>query len=339
MKKILILFSILIVSLSGCVPNSPEQTSKDFEYFFFDTPISIKILYTEAENYDFEKIDKDMQTLIKDIETKYSWQKDGMMRQVNTGKPTEVDDTFLKLYDVGNEYCQKTNGSYNPLSGELTKLWSIGDKNYFPTEEEINAVIKPLDCNRLAIDGKQVTIPPNTMLDFGSLNKGYASQKVSEYLKSQNIKSAIINMGGNVQLVGKKYDETDYIVGIRNPELNNLDGDSILTVPVSDSAVVTSGLYERYFEKDGKIYHHILDAKTGYPTDNSLVSVTIITPDGLNADLLSTNCFILGLEEATKLINSMPDTEAIFVTKDKKIYMTDANQKYELKNSDYEIQK
>ena len=135
------------------------------------------------------------------------------------------------------------------------------------------------------------------------------------------MKHALINLGGNVLALGTKLDGSDYNIGIQKPF--DESGEPITSVKISDQSVVTSGIYQRYFQQDGKLYHHILDPKTGYPCENSLYSVSIITDSSLTADALSTTCFLLGYEKGMELINQLDDTDAIFITNDNEIHYSD----------------
>ena len=153
--------------------------------------------------------------------------------------------------------------------------------------------------------------------DHGGLN---LKAEIAEYLKSQNIEKAIINLGGNVFVLGEKSKDTQFKVGIQDP--NSEDGTSIANIGVINQSVVTSGIYERYLEQDGVMYHHMLDPSTGYPFENNLSSVTIISDSSIVGDGLSTTTFGLGLEKGMKLIESLDNTDAIFITKDQKIYTT-----------------
>lgn len=157
-------------------------------------------------------------------------------------------------------------------------------------------------------------------LDLGGIAKGFIADKMKAYLQSKKITSGIINLGGNVLTVGEKSDGSDYTVGIQKPF--DESGEPICTVKVKDKSVVTSGIYERYYRVDGKLYHHILDTTTGYPVNNNLYSVTIISDSSCDGDALSTTCFALGIDKAKELINSLSGVEAIFVTDDYSIITT-----------------
>ena len=174
------------------------------------------------------------------------------------------------------------------------------------------------------------------VIDLGAIAKGYVADEIIKILEENNIKSAIVNLGGNVYVHGSKNGK-DFKVGIRDPF--SQDANAYFGIyKTQDESIVTSGVYERYFIKNGVRYHHILSTSTGYPIDNELMSTTILTKNSMVADALSTTTFALGVDEGLKLIENTPGVEAIFVTKDKKVYITSGvNEKLELTNKEYEI--
>ena len=155
-------------------------------------------------------------------------------------------------------------------------------------------------------------------LDVGAVAKGYIADRLRDYLEEEGIDHAMIDLGGNIIAMGSKLDGSDYNIGIQKPFDEN--GTPITSVKLSDKSIVTSGVYQRYFEQDGKIYHHILDPATGYPCENNLYSVTIITDSSLTADALSTTCFLLGYEKGMNLINQLNNVDAVFITNDNQIH-------------------
>lgn len=157
-------------------------------------------------------------------------------------------------------------------------------------------------------------------MDLGAIAKGYAADRAIEIYKQYGVESAFVNLGGNVAVLGNKPNGDLFRVGIQNPLLQR--GQCLGAVNAANKTVVTSGDYVRYFEKDNKKYHHILDPRTGYSAESFLMSTTIVSKQSIAADALSTAIFILGLEDGIKLIDNQEDMEAIFITKDKEIYIT-----------------
>jgi len=160
----------------------------------------------------------------------------------------------------------------------------------------------------------------NTMLDVGGIAKGYVADKLKEYLVEHGVKNAIIDLGGNVLLIGSKPDNSYFNIGIAKPFAEN--SDTIAIVRTNDKSIVTSGNYQRYFYKEDKLYHHILNPQTGYPVDNELTSVTIISDKSIDGDALSTSCFVLGIEESLRLIESIDGIEVIFIDKNNTITLS-----------------
>lgn len=165
-----------------------------------------------------------------------------------------------------------------------------------------------------------VSVAEGMSLDTGAIAKGFITDRLVSVLRERKIESALLNLGGNLYLYGTKPDGSDWTIGIRDPF--GLQGDYMATVSLKDTSIVTSGIYERYFEADGKRYHHILNPKTGYPEDNELASVSIISPSSTMCDGLSTTCFLLGLGKGMELIESLENAEAIMITRDKKVYLS-----------------
>ena len=155
---------------------------------------------------------------------------------------------------------------------------------------------------------------------YGNLSKGYIADRIKDYLKKNGVKHAVIDLGGNILLLGSKTDGSKYNIGIQKPFGET--GEPITSIKVANKSVVTTGIYQRYFEADGKIYHHILDPRTGYPCENTLYSDTIITDSSLTADALSTVCYLMGYEAANDLIDQLENVDALFITNDSEIHYT-----------------
>ena len=193
------------------------------------------------------------------------------------------------------------------------------DASMIPSDEDIQSALKTVDYHAVVVDGTTVTLTdPDAKIDLGGIAKGYIADRMKDYLNENGATSGIINLGGNVLCLGTKADGSAYSIGLQRPFDEN--GSLIAAVHVTDETVVSSGVYERSFEVNGKLYHHILDTATGYPYDNGLLGVTIITDESVDGDGLSTTCFALGLKDGMALIESLSDTEAIFITDDYELH-------------------
>lgn len=238
--------------------------------------------------------------------------------------PVQANPETIELLKEALLFSQKTEGSFDPSIGPLVKAWNIGtDYAAIPSQKELQTALSLIDFHKVIINSQNNTVfleKKGMKLDLGAIAKGYAADELKKIILSHNIHQAIIDLGGNILTIGKKTSNKDWNIGIRDPQISN--GNPILTLPIQDKSVVTSGIYERYFEQEGKKYHHILDIKTGYPVENDLLSVTIITGKSIEADGLSTSVFVLGSEKGKTLLRGFPDTEAIFIFKDKHIEAT-----------------
>lgn len=230
-------------------------------------------------------------------------------------------DTFYVI-EKGLDYSKKTGGRFDITIGPLVQLWGIGTENErIPSQAEINETIKLVDYKQILLDPDKKLVKlnqSNMALDLGAIAKGYAADEVVHILRNKGIKSAVIDLGGNIFALGKKSDGSPWRVGIQDPSGNR--GSSFATVEVSDKTLVTSGPYERFFEKEGKRYHHILDPDSGYPVQKGLISSTIISENSMEADAISTAVFAMGLEEGMKFVENLEGVDAILVTENLEVY-------------------
>lgn len=225
------------------------------------------------------------------------------------GAPVEVHDETAELIRYGIAFGDLSGGVFDISIGALTDLWDIPNNNgTIPAQSQIDAALATVDYRQITVDGNTVTLGnPDAALDLGGIVKGYAADRMREYLNANGACEGFINLGGNVLTLGQKANDEPYHIGIRKPF--GEDGETITAVDVTDRSIVTSGRYERYFEKDGHIYHHILDPKNGYPYDNGLNGVTILSDSSIVGDALSTICFALGQEKGTEFLSSMPSND------------------------------
>ena len=314
----LILLCSVIIFLCGCSMTTKEPLSKTG--FYFDTVITITLYDSKDEeilNTCFEYC-KEFENLVsRTIPT-------SDISRINTasGSSVEVSDTTIDLLKKGMEYGDMTGGVFDITIAPLMELWDIkNNPGNVPSEVDITDALSHVNYKNIVIDGNTVTLTdPKAAIDLGGIAKGYMADQLKEYLLSEGVTSAIINLGGNVLTIGEKPEGTSFNIGIQKPF--DKQNATITSVQVKDSSVVTSGSYERYFKVDDTIYHHILNTETGYPCDNGLLSVTILSEKSIDGDALSTACFALGLEEGQKLIESLDDVDAIFVTADYEIIDT-----------------
>ena len=243
----------------------------------------------------------------------------------NSGKGyVKVSDDTFYVIQKGKSYGELTKGVFDISIGPLVKLWGINtDHARVPAKLEIDGKLPLINYEDVLLkeDTKEVMLKNTGMeLDLGGIAKGYAADAVAEALRANGVEHAIIDLGGNILTLGSKVNGDDWKIGIQNP--NTERGQYLATIEVVNKTIVTSGIYERYYTApDGKRYHHILDTSTGYPVDNNLASVTIVTDKSIDGDALAKS-FCMGIDKGKEFVKSQ-GAEAIFVTKDSKVYLTD----------------
>lgn len=300
----------LTLLLTGC---GASQTPISRTGFYFDTVIRITIYDAKKEDClenCFELAKKYENMLSPTIEGSDIW-------KINhsNGEPVEVSDETAMLINTALYYCEITDGRIDITIEPLNMLWDFHTGDTVPSEEAITDALRHIDYKNVLIEGNTVTLlEPKGSISLGFIAKGFIADKMKEYLISQNLNSAIIDLGGNLLAVGSKPDGTPFQFGIQKPF--DTQGTPITALSVTDKSLVSSGVYERYFYQDDVLYHHILNPANGYPVQNNLLGVTIISDSSMTGDALSTSCFVLGLEDGMKLIEATDGVEAVFITND-----------------------
>ena len=339
-KVISLLIGIfLIFSLIGCTNSKDDSKPLSKTEYFMGTVVTVTLYDNKSEKI----IDKAFEE-VKKIEQLVSINMDGTeLDEVNNNsgiKPVKVSDDTYNIIKKGLEYSSLTNGSFDITIGPLVKLWSIGlPEAKVPTLDEIKGTLKYINYKDVEINDSEKTVflkKPGMIIDLGGIAKGYTADVIAQTLKDEGVEKAIIDLGGNIYALGEKSENTLWRIGIQNPDQTR--GEIVGSINVKDKSIVTSGIYERFIEQDGVKYHHILSPESGYPYDNEIAGVTIISDKSIDGDALSTSVFSMGITKGLEFINSQPDTEAIFITKDLKIYLTEGSQEiFKLTNDDFEI--
>ena len=238
--------------------------------------------------------------------------------------PQEVSpDTYFLLKKVLG-YSELSEGAFDPTIRPLVDLWGIGtSKEHIPEKAEIEEKLKLVNYKDVVLNEKESSVmlrQRNQSLDLGGIAKGYAADEIRDIFIKNRIKSALIDLGGNIFALGKKIDGKNWRVGIQDPFRPR--GEFAGIINVTNKSVVTSGNYEKYFISEDRRFHHIIDPRTGYPSESSIISATIISDDSLEGDGLSTGIYILDVDKALKLIESREGIEAILITENKNIFAT-----------------
>lgn len=362
MKRFLTFFLIILTAilLVGC-DDTPKNKNKYTQHvFYLEEAFSIKPVIdirvpnqylTKAKK---EQLENDLNKIVLNLDKKFNIQNRGdgyktelMKVNENAGiAPVKVSEEVIKILKKAIEaaelsICESCDNKalFDPTIAVVWDLWNFTN-NYYdelednrtnpPADEDIQAALQLVDFRKIIIDEENSTVflaEKGMKIDLGGIVKGYAADKVKEYLLSQGVTKAIIDIGGNIHTIGSGVandgKDRSWRLGLQTPfagPFNTLP--SIFgTYIIDDLTIVTSGIYERYIkDEDGNDYHHILDPRTGYPFDNNVVAVSIITTNSMWADALSTSIFALGLDEGMRKIESMDGVEAVFVVKNGNSY-------------------
>lgn len=234
-----------------------------------------------------------------------------------------LSDPLAELTAAGLYYGDLSDGAFDISIAPVSSLWDFtSGEGTVPDSEAIAEALELVNYRDVTLEGNALHFAKEGMqLDLGAVAKGYIADRIKDYLLEQGVESAIIDLGGNILCVGSRPGGDPFRIGLQRPFASH--SETVATVEITDKSVVSSGIYERYFEEDGVLYHHILNPETGYPYDNGLVSVTIISDESVDGDGLSTSCFALGLEKGMELINSLPDVQAVFITEDGELHFSE----------------
>ncbi len=255
--------------------------------------------------------------------------KESEVYRINHGSGTtfEISDELKDILEFSLRYGTLSEGALDVSIAPLSALWDFSNlehKTEAPSAEAIAVAQNLVDYHKISLDGNTLTFAKESMqLELGAVAKGYIADRVKDFLLSKGVAGAIINLGGNILLVGEKPDGSAFHVGIQKP-FEDRDAVVVAISELKDCSMVSSGIYERYFyDAAGNFYHHILDSKTGYPCATDLLQVTIISKDSATGDALSTACFALGLNKGMELIHSLTDVYAVFMTSDGELHFSD----------------
>lgn len=316
MKAKLAFLTIFILLFTACSSEkAPTESSREF--FAMDTYIKLTA-YGERAEHALETAEQ----RFTELETLWSvTDKNSEIYAINHsgGEPVTVSADTADLISYSLEIARETH-TFEPTIYPVLTAWGFTTgENRVPSDEEIQTLLKKVGSENAAVEGNSVRLENGAQLDLGAIGKGAAGDEIVSILKENGINSALLDIGGNIQLIGQK-SGTDWRLGIRNPFGEGTAG----VLEISDTAVVTSGNYERFFtDENGNTCGHIIDPATGYPADSGLASATIVASEGKRADALSTAVFIMGLEKAAEYWHENRDFEMILISQDGEIHLTE----------------
>ncbi|HHW95496.1 MAG TPA: FAD:protein FMN transferase [Mogibacterium sp.] len=310
--------TILIITQTGCKREGWSVTETNY---MLDTMCTITIYEMKegGEEEAKDAIDK-AYDLCSKLEEKLSRTKEGsdISKLNKAGGWVKVSDDTLEVVKSGIRYSKISGGVFDITIGGLTELWDFHSENpILPDDKDLRNAVGHVSYKNITINGNKLRLKdPKTKIDLGGIAKGYIADRMVDLLEKEGVTSGIVNLGGNVVCIGGKPGDEDFNIGVEAPFS---DGKELIgSLKVKDKTLVTSGVYERSFDLNGKNYHHILSTATGYPVETDLDAVTLVADKGhsMDIDALSTICLIKGAEKGMKFIEKMKGIEAIFILSD-----------------------
>lgn len=348
LKLVAIGIAATLLVLTACGANKTEPKINNEAYsdqqFLMGTYVKMQIFDDGKEAVLKKSFDR-----VKELASKITVNEDDPKSEIDkinqaAGiKPVEVSDDIYPLIKKAYQYSEESDEGFDMTIGTITKLWHIGfDDARKPEQKEIDEALKLVHHEKVKLDDKKQTVfleEKGMELDLGAIAKGYITDEVVDVMKENDVTTAIIDLGGNVYVLGNspRKADGDWKIGVQDP--NQARNTVVGSVTQSNKSLVTSGIYERNLTVNGETFHHLFDPKTGYPFKNEIAGVTIISNKSIDGDGLSTAIFSMGVKEGMAHINTLDDVEAIFVTVDDKIYISKGLEgNFELnKESNYQL--
>lgn len=339
MKKIIktliacLLFFGLALSLTACATKSQRQsepqtkmTTKPTEdtKFLMGTVCTLKI-YNKDKGAALQDGFSCMRTLAREITVNQKGSEIDKVNRFAGIRPVKVSPDIYRLCKIAYHFSQNSDESFDMAIGPITSLWQIGFPGaHVPKPQQIKSRLPLVNYHQIRFNDRKQTVyltQKGMKLDLGGIAKGFITDEVKKTLQKDGVTSAIIDLGGNIYVLGESpTNHSNWTVGIQDPKAAR--GTAIGSLPAMNKTIVTSGIYERYLRVGHKIYSHLMNPRTGYPFQNNLMGASIVTKKSVNGDALSTATFDKGLKDGYQYIEKKPDTDAIFITKDKKVYVT-----------------
>jgi thiamine biosynthesis lipoprotein apbE len=315
-------FFLLALLLVSCRPDIRKEGRT---VFALGTVCSIQ-LFTEKPQTEVELVLQTCILRLEELERHLSANAESStlidINKASGVSAVNVPADIYPLFARAVFFAEKTDGAFNPAIGGVVKLWNIGFENARkPEDRDIQVALSRTDYKDVQLAGTAVFLKKEGMkLDLGAIAKGFAADELTRIVKQAGIMHAVIDIGGTISAVGVRPDGKRWNIGIRDPRIRQ--GQPIISAPIENRSISTSGSYERYFEQDGIRYHHIIDPATGYPVQSNMIAVSVFADSATDADALSTACFVLGYKKAVKLLDELPNTEALFIFDDNSVRTT-----------------
>lgn len=320
----------VFISICGCSRVTPSSTKYIAQGYALNTYVKVTLYGSGSDEIAGRAVD-----MCSEYERIFSrTDEDSMLYRLNnagslTRKEAADDkgfDELTALVRSGIEYGKLTDGALDITIEPVSSLWKFGtDEAALPDAGQIAHALTKVDYSKVEVTDDTIGLN-GCRLDLGATAKGYIAGKICDYLKKEGVTGAIVDLGGNISCIGTKVDGTGFTVGIKKPF--DEEGQMSLALDLSDMNIVTSGVYERYFYDNDILYHHILNPATGYPCENGLLSVTVISADAAQCDALSTGCFVIGMDNAKDLVEGLDGVYAVFIDDNYDVYYTKGTERF-----------
>lgn len=333
-----VILLVCVVTAFAVYMHTEGNNKEVYEQIFaMDTVMTIDALGPDAQEAVDEAVSE-----INRLDSQLSAQNEkSEIYALNASGDALVSKETKELIERALEISESTDGAFDITIYPLMQAWGFTDQNFrVPEESEIQALLAYVGYDRVKVNDQsgEVSLEEESKIDLGGIAKGYTSAHLAELFAGYDLQYAKVSLGGNVQIYGSKSDGENWRIAIRDPSDPDSDSKFLGIVDITDGAVITSGGYERYFEEDGITYHHILDPKTGYPSDSGLSSVTIVSSDGTLADGLSTALFVMGLDQAESYWRAHSNEfDFVIMTTDGKLYISEGLDGHFSSDYSYEV--
>ncbi len=335
MKRKELFLAILGIALVAGLILSSANRKNSFEKIGYSMDTQIRMVVYDR-NFDESILEDAYNEMLRLDKSLSNFNEESETSKLNREKSIVPSTELYEIVKEGMAVSEKTEGAYDITIYPLTRMWHY--KNiYVPAEEEIISAKERVSFKNVSVSKENITLKNDAMIDLSSITKGYIADKILDYLKERGVKHALVDAGGNIAVCGSPSGrESDgFAIGIQDPDRSI--GTPLGQIGIVDTSVVTSGIYERNFKKDGKLYHHIIDPKTGYPSESDVKSASVIYKKSSVADCYATAIVVMGKDRGLSLVNNTDGMECIIVTKDNKIHLSDGMDNFVLTSDKYEI--
>lgn len=283
---------------------------------------------------------------ISNLENEISWRVEGSdIQKLNaqaSGDPVKVSKEAFSVLQISLDVARESGGAFDPTIYPLSSLWDFGgDNQQLPSQDSIEEFLPYVNYQDLILNEDDSTarlLKELEAVDLGAAGKGAACDAALQAYRDAGVDNAVIAVGGSIGVMGRRLTQENWRISVRDPDKNVEDTDAGMGIlELSEGFVSTSGVYEKYFEENGTLYHHLLDPATGYPVENDLLSVSVVAETGVFSDLLSTACFVLGMEKSLPLLEHY-HAQAVFIHRNKEVFVTDGlKDRFTVSSQDYAL--